>query len=136
MDVFELHAAYEMGDFVEGSEGGGPVGDRESGVVARDQGSGNDEQEYPAGEEDREAVMRAVVRCGQGLQNLLSLLSLMGTTERAPFPSFFRPCGAESLYFPYPKAYAVGCILAPLRGLSWEPTFSWPAGRRRHLSLF
>ena len=91
MDVLELYAADQVGDFVEGSEGSGPVGDGESGVVARDQGSGDDEQEYPAGEEDREAVMRAVVRCGQGLQNGAPSLPLIGMIGFVPSSNLLSP---------------------------------------------
>ena len=52
----------------KGAEGCGPVGDGEPGVVAGDQGAGNDEYKSRARSEDSEAVVRGIIRCGKSLQ--------------------------------------------------------------------
>jgi len=67
--VLELHTADEPGDLVERAERGRPVGDGESGIVAGDQCSGDDEEKRPAGENDREAVQLAIIRSGDGFQS-------------------------------------------------------------------
>ena len=69
VSVLELHAADEFGDFIERAERSRPVGDGESGVVAGDQGSGDDKEKRPAGEDDGEAVKAAIVSCGDGFQS-------------------------------------------------------------------
>ena len=71
MRVFELHASNHVGNLVNGSEAGGPVRDRETGVIAGDQGSRDDEDKSRARSEDGEGVVRAIVRFGQGVQNLI-----------------------------------------------------------------
>ena len=48
MAVFELHAADHVGHFVEGAEGGGPVRDGETGVIAGDERAGNDQEKRDA----------------------------------------------------------------------------------------
>jgi hypothetical protein len=57
-----------QGRNVERSEGSGPVGDGEARIIAGDQRTGNDENKSRARGEDSEAVVRAIVWCGQGLQ--------------------------------------------------------------------
>jgi len=47
--------------FVEGAKAGGPVGDGQSGVIAGDERSGDNQDECCAGGEDGEAVQSAMV---------------------------------------------------------------------------
>lgn len=61
MAMFVFHAANHVRHFVEGAEGGRPVGDGQAGVIAGDECSGDDEDEGGAGSEDREAVQPAMV---------------------------------------------------------------------------
>jgi hypothetical protein len=69
MAMFVFHAAYHLRHFVVGAEGGWPVGDRQAGVVAGDERSGDDQDEGGASGEDGEAVQAAVVRDFDALQN-------------------------------------------------------------------
>jgi hypothetical protein len=62
MAMFVLHAANHARNLVEGTEGGRPVRDRQTGVIAGDQGSGDDQDESGAGGEDGEAMQSAMVR--------------------------------------------------------------------------
>jgi hypothetical protein len=52
----------------EGSEGCGPVRNGESGVVAGNERTSDDEHESRAGYEDSEAVVRAIIPCSERLQ--------------------------------------------------------------------
>ena len=54
----------------EGSEGCRPVGDGKSGVVAGNERAGDDEHKSRTRYEDSKAMVRAIVRCGEGLQLL------------------------------------------------------------------
>ena len=68
MGVLELHSTHQARNFVEGTEGCGPVGDGQAGIVAGHQGAGNDEKKGRARGEDGKAVERGVVWCRSGLQ--------------------------------------------------------------------
>ena len=61
VSVFELHTADQFRDLVERTERGGPVRDGEASIVAGDQGSGDDQEECPPGQNDGEAVQAAVI---------------------------------------------------------------------------
>jgi hypothetical protein len=45
-------------------ERGRPIGNGEPGVIAGDQGAGDDEQKSAEGDESREAMVRLIKRCG------------------------------------------------------------------------
>ena len=70
MRVFELYSANEFRDFIEGAKRGRPVGHGQSGIVAGDESSSDDQEKCPAGEYDCEAVEAAIIRrIGDGVQN-------------------------------------------------------------------
>ena len=71
MSVLESDAAHHMRDLVERTERGWPIGNRETGIVAGDQGSGNDQHKRGGGGKYSEAVQPAIVRCWNGLQTRL-----------------------------------------------------------------
>jgi len=71
MPVLEFHTADHVRHLVKGTEGGGPIRHGESGVIAGDQGPGDDKQKSHAGREDGEGVKSAIVRCGNDLQTVL-----------------------------------------------------------------
>lgn len=54
--VLEFDSADELGNLVQRTEGGWPVRDRKSGVVAGDQRSGDDQEKRPAGENNSKTV--------------------------------------------------------------------------------
>ena len=53
---------------VERAEGGWPVWNGETGIVAGDERARNDQDESRACGEDSKGVVRAIVRCGERLQ--------------------------------------------------------------------
>jgi hypothetical protein len=61
-------AADEVRNFDEITEGCGPVGNGEAGVVAGDESSGGDDDEGGAGREYREGVVSGIVFCRDGFQ--------------------------------------------------------------------
>jgi hypothetical protein len=61
MSMFVLDAANHLRDFVKGTKTGRPVGDRQTGVIAGDESSGNDQEQSGAGGEDGKAVQSAMV---------------------------------------------------------------------------
>jgi len=67
MAPLELYSSMQWGN-AEGSEGCRPVGDGEAGIVAGNERTSDDEHESRARYEDSEAVVRAIVGCGEGLQ--------------------------------------------------------------------
>jgi hypothetical protein len=67
MTPFILDSAMQRWN-IEGTEGSWPVGDGQAGIVAGDERTGNDENKSRARGEDSEAMVRAIVRCGEGLQ--------------------------------------------------------------------
>jgi hypothetical protein len=67
--MLELDSTDKLGNLIERAEGGRPVGDRESGIVAGDQSPSDDEEKRPAGKNDGEAVKAAIIRCGYGIQS-------------------------------------------------------------------
>jgi hypothetical protein len=79
MAPLKLYSSTQRWD-AEGTEGSGPVGDGEAGVVAGDERPGNDKDKGRAGYEDGEAMVRAIVWCGDGLQ---ALTPLAGGKRRA-----------------------------------------------------
>jgi hypothetical protein len=71
MAMFVSHAAHHARHFVEGTEGGRPVGNGQAGVIAGDERSGNDEDKRGASGEDGEAVQSAMVGQFDAFQNSL-----------------------------------------------------------------
>ena len=67
--VLELHAPDQLRDFVQGTERGRPVWHGQAGIVAGDQGSRNDQEESPEGQQDSEPMKSAVVSCCERLQS-------------------------------------------------------------------
>jgi hypothetical protein len=47
--VLEFHAAHELGNLVPGTERCGPVGNRETGIIAGDESTGDDQEKSPTG---------------------------------------------------------------------------------------
>ena len=82
MGVLELHSANKLGDLVERAERSWPVGHGQSGVVAGDESSGDDQEKGPAGENDSKAVEAAII-CGIG----------DGVQSRAPCEDIFFQLG-------------------------------------------
>jgi hypothetical protein len=69
MGMLEFHAANELGNLVPGTERCRPVGNREAGIVAGNQSTGNDQEKSPAGENDGEAVKPGIVVGCDGFQS-------------------------------------------------------------------
>jgi len=67
MAPLELNSTVQWRD-TEGSEGCRPVRDGESGIVAGNERTSDDEHESCARYEDSEAVVRAIIRCCERLQ--------------------------------------------------------------------
>ena len=63
--MFPLHSANHTGHLSDVTEAGGPVGDGEAGVVAGDEGTGNDEDEGRERGKNRKIMMRPVEGRGQ-----------------------------------------------------------------------
>jgi len=61
MSVLKFDSAYHARNFVERAKTGGPVGDREPGVVACDQCARKQKDESQSGHSNRKPVMGAVV---------------------------------------------------------------------------
>ncbi len=80
MAMLEFHAADHVRHLVKGTEGGGPIWNGQSGVIAGNQRTRNDKQKGHAGREDGESVESAIVRCGNGLQSVL-----LGPVNRGSF---------------------------------------------------
>jgi len=68
MPMFKPNPAYHVGHLIDRTEGGRPIRDRQTGVVAGDKSSSNDENKSSAGGKNSEAVMRPIVWCGEKLQ--------------------------------------------------------------------
>ena len=68
---------------VERTEGSWPVGNGEAGIVAGDERTGNDENKSRARREDSKAMVRAIVRCGEGFQIQL-LIGSAGKMQALP----------------------------------------------------
>src|SRR5437879_7012545 len=83
MAMLVFHAADHLRHFVEGAEGGRPVGDGQAGVIASDERSGDDQDEGGAGGEDREAVQSAMVRHFDALQVSPLWLLVEGRASRS-----------------------------------------------------
>jgi hypothetical protein len=69
MAMFVSDAAHHARHFVEGTEGGRPVGNRQAGIVAGNERSGDDEDKGGAGGEDGEAMQSAMVRDSDTFQD-------------------------------------------------------------------
>src|SRR5579872_5106915 len=67
----------------EGSERRGPVRDRKPCVVAGNESSGNDQNKGRASGKDGEGMVCAIIRCGEGLQIGLHILSVAPASSRA-----------------------------------------------------
>lgn len=81
--MFKFNSANHLRHFVEGAEGSGPVGDGQSGVIAGDQRSGDDQDQGGAGGKDGEAMQATMVRDFDAFQD-----SPLGN-ERLALPSAF-----------------------------------------------
>ena len=84
MAVFEFDATHHVGNLVNGSERGRPVGNGKPGVVAGDQGSSDDQKKRGARGKDSEGVVGAIVRFGQGVQSLILNPTLLTGTGQNP----------------------------------------------------
>jgi hypothetical protein len=80
MAMFVSDAAHHARHFVEGTEGGRPVGNRQAGIVAGNKRSGDDEDKSGTSGEDREAMQSAMVRDFDAFQD--------GPQENARSPCF------------------------------------------------
>ena len=63
------HAADKVRDLYQIAEGGRPVRNRQTRVIAGNESSSGDDDKSCAGDEDSEGVVCAIVRCGEGVQN-------------------------------------------------------------------
>jgi hypothetical protein len=79
--MFVFHATDHAGHLRNVTEAGGPVGDGESGVVAGNQGTGDDEDKSSERGENREIVMRPVE--GRGQRTFQVRLLISSTSQRA-----------------------------------------------------
>jgi len=61
MDVLKLHAANQSGDLEQMPKAGRPVRNRQTGIVAGDQPSRNDQQESQRGNERSKPMMSGVI---------------------------------------------------------------------------
>jgi hypothetical protein len=59
--VLVLHPADHRRQLVKRTEGSWPIGDRQAGIVAGDQGAGDDQKERGPSENYGEAVVRRIV---------------------------------------------------------------------------
>ncbi|PYX39698.1 MAG: hypothetical protein DMG81_08800 [Acidobacteria bacterium] len=71
MAPLETDAADQMRNFYEITKRGGPIGHRESSIIAGDACPEHDHKKGKGRGEDRERVVSAVIGSGDGLQNEL-----------------------------------------------------------------
>jgi hypothetical protein len=68
----------------------------------------------------------------RSVRSTLATLKTAGESRALHGQFFWRPCGTWFLFFCLPRAYALGCILPPLRGWGWWFAPLYPQGLKPH----
>jgi hypothetical protein len=87
--MLESNATYQVRNLVQRPKGSGPIGHGKAGIIAGNEGTGNDQKKRYARSEDGKSVMRTVVRQGDSQSRLLA--DLRSAVVPIPSPVGKRP---------------------------------------------
>src|SRR5208283_1480057 len=114
MGVLVLHPVDHRRKLVQRTEGSRPIGNREAGILARDESAGDDQEKRGPGKKDGKAMVCLVIRNSSRRQNkLLSTLSTQseGSLMGAMLVNqFVKGCGPNQRRAPYPQAALVAIL--------------------------